>query len=161
MYILERLFLISSLTIIFISVWFIPKEKRAQASFIFFTTQFFTWIMGLTVVELNWLEYPVREFYKANGTSFSFEYFSLPVITIFFILYYPSNKPYIIRLIYNLSFSLSITVIEHFIEKYTLVIKYLSWKWYWTSISVLIVFHLVMFIYKWFFKLNGSKDSLD
>jgi len=150
----EKIFFLSSWTVIFISLWFIPKEKRANASVIFLITQLFTWIFGLSVVELGWLEYPVRELAKTNATSFSFEYFTLPVIAIFVVLYYPEHKPLKNRLFYVCSFSSVLTIIEFFVEKYTLIIDYRSWEWYWTWISVTLLFYLVLNIYRWFFKIK-------
>jgi hypothetical protein len=152
MHLVEKIFLITSWTLVFISVWFIPKEKAAHASVIFLITQLFTWICGLIVVESGWLEYPVRELAKANATSFSFEYFTLPVITIFVVLYYPRHKPVRIRLFYIGAISSVLTTTEYFVEKYTLILHYHTWRWYWTWISVTLLFYLVMYIYRWFFK---------
>ncbi len=154
MYLNEKIALVSAWIISAISIWFIPKEKRAQASFIFLMTQFFTWTIGLTVVELGLIQYPVRELSKANATSFSFEYFILPVIIIFFIIHYPDNKPLKAKILYYISFSSSITIVEYFIEKHTLIIKYHSWNWYWTWITITALFYIVMSLYKWFFKIK-------
>ncbi len=151
---IEKVFLISTWSIIFISIWFIPKEKRAQASVIFLITQLFTWILGLLVVEFGWLEYPVRELAKANATSFSFEYFTFPIITVFLVLHYPDHKPIKMKLFYIFAFSSGLTVFEYFVEKYTRIIDYHSWKLYWTWISVTILFYVVMRIYRWFFKIE-------
>ncbi|HEY9060238.1 MAG TPA: CBO0543 family protein [Pseudobacteroides sp.] len=139
----------------FISIWFIPKEKRAVASFVFLITQSLTWIAGLIVVEFNWIEYPVRELAKASSTSFSFEYFILPLLTVFFVLYYPDNKKLIRKIIHFATFSSALTLIEVLVEKFTLLITYHSWTWYWTWLSVPALFYLVMCIYRWFFKIKG------
>ncbi len=146
----EKIFLIVSWAIIFIAVWFIPGKKAARASVIFLITQLFTWVLGLVVVEYGWLEYPVRELSRANATSFSFEFFTLPVIAIFLILYYPAHKPVTKRVFYVLAFSSVLTLAEFFVEKYTQIIEYHSWTWYWTWISVTCVFYAVMVIYRWF-----------
>ncbi len=156
MYLIERILLAGIWLISFISIAFIPKGKAAQASFIFLMTQFFTWVSGLSVVEFGWLEYPVRELHKANATSFSFEYFILPVIVIFFILHYPQNKPIKIKILYYMTFSSAITLVEYFVERYTLLIQYHTWKWYWTWISLTILFHIILSIYRWFFKIKSS-----
>jgi hypothetical protein len=155
MYLIERIILVSIWVISFISIWFIPKEQAAKASFIFLITQFFTWINGIIVVQFGWLEYPVRVLYKANATSFLFEYFILPIIAIFFILKYPNKKQLKIKILYYLMFSSVISLIEYFVEKYTLLIKYNSWNWYWTLISVTILFYIIMCIYKWFYKIKS------
>lgn len=149
---IEQLMLTGFAIICFIVIWFIPKQMVSRASFIFLSTQFFTWILGLVVVEFGWIEYPVREFAKANATSFLFEFFILPIIAIFFILHYPSGKRLILRLLYFVSIISAFTLTEFFIEKYTQVIEYHSWTWYLTWISMSLVIYIVMVIYKWFFK---------
>ncbi len=153
-FLLEKVLLVGMWIICFLSIWFIPKDKLDKASFVFLITQFFTWISGLLVVQFGGLEYPVRELWKANATSFSFEYFVLPMILIFFVLYYPNHKPLKRKILYYIAFSSTLTIVEYLVEKYTFLIKYHSWDWYWSWISVTILFYIVMSIYKWFFKMG-------
>jgi hypothetical protein len=91
MYSIERLIIGSVWLICFIYIWFIPKHKYRQASFIFLFSQLLSWIFGLLVVEIGWIEYPVRELHKANATSFTFEFLVLPIMCVFFNLYYPEG----------------------------------------------------------------------
>lgn len=153
-HILERSLLTIEGIACLVSVCFISRKHAAKASFIFLLTQFFSWILGLVVVEFGWIEYPVRELAKANATSFLFEYFLLPIIAVFFVLYYPFSKPLKIKILYYAAIISSFTLIEYFVEKYTLIIKYNTWKWYWTFISETLVFYMVMVIYKWFYKIK-------
>lgn len=155
MFLAERILLGSIWVICFISIWFIPKEKIAKASFIFLVTQCLTWITGLIVVEFKWLEYPVRELTKANSTSFTFEYFILPLITVFFILHYPRDKALKGKIIYYTIFTSVLTLLEVCIEKYTLLITYNTWTWYWTWLTVPLTFYSANCVYKWFFKIKG------
>ncbi|MDF2591669.1 MAG: hypothetical protein K0S75_1135 [Clostridia bacterium] len=138
-----------------ISLWFIPKNKFREATFIFLFTQLPAWILGLAVVEADLIEYPVREFHKANGTNFSFEYFVLPFICIFFNLYYPNGKSHYKKLVYGISIIGIFTLVEYIAEKYTLILKYIHWEWYHTFLSMYIVIYLVRAVYKWFFKLKN------
>ncbi len=154
MFPIEKIILVSAWVISFISILFIPRKKITQASFIFISTQFFTWILGLFAVEFTSLDYPVRELSRANATSFLFEYFVLPIITIFFILNYPYSKPFKLRVLYYFLYSSAFTLIEYFLERYTWVIKYHSWRWYWTWISMSLVFYFEMIIYKWFYRIK-------
>jgi hypothetical protein len=154
MYILEKVLLTGAGIACFIAIWFIPRNQADKASFIFLITQFFTWILGIIAVEYAWLDYPVRELSKANSTSFLFEYFVLPIISIFFVLHYPYNKPLKSKILYFIAFSSTFTLIEIILEKYTMVIKYHTWKWYWTWINISLVFYMVMVIYKWFYKIK-------
>nr|WP_223192238.1 CBO0543 family protein [Paenibacillus sedimenti] len=60
--------------------FFIPRKtfRLAQVAILF--KQFLTWVIGLVVVELGWIEYPVREFASVNRSSFTFEYLAYPII---------------------------------------------------------------------------------
>lgn len=157
---IEKAILLAAGVACFIAVCFIPREKADKASFVFLLTQFFTWILGLVVVEFVWLDYPVRELAKANATSFIFEYLMLPIITIFFILHYPLSKSLISRVLYYIAFSSSFTVIEYFAERYTLIIEYHTWQWYWTWVSITLVFYIVMTIYRWFYKAEIPNEMI-
>lgn len=149
---IETILLTGAYIVSFAAVFFISRKKAAEASFIFMLTQFFSWVLGLVVVQFGWLEYPVHELAKANSTSFLFEYFLMPVLAIFFILHYPSGKPVYIRILYFASIISGFTLIEVIVEKYTMIIEYHAWTWYWTWISMSLVFYVVTTIYKWFFR---------
>jgi hypothetical protein len=138
-----------------VSLFFIPKQKRREASLIFLLTQFLSWIFGLLVVELGLIEYPVRELSKANATSFSFEFFVLPLLCIFFNLYFPESKTFHKKLLYYISFLLPFTIVEYFAEKYTLILKYIHWQWYTTFITMFILFYIVRSIYRWYFYMSS------
>lgn len=150
---LEPFLLVGASIICLASILFIPRKKAWEAVFIFLMAQFFSWLFGLVVVEYGWIEYPVRELAKANSTSFSFEYLLLPVFAAHFILRYPSAKALWIRLLYYAGTIALFTITEVLVERFTLIIKYHGWTWYWTSISMSLVFYFTMVIYKWFFRI--------
>lgn len=150
----EWFMIVSVWLICFISILFIPKQKYRQASFIFVFAQLPAWIFGLAVVEAGLIKYPVRVFSKANGTSFTFEYLALPFICIFFNLYFPENKGLYRKVIYYMSFLSFFTLLEYFVEKYTLILKYVHWNWYTTFTSMALFMYLVRLIYKWFYNLD-------
>jgi hypothetical protein len=160
MHLLERFLIYSVWFIGFVSLWFIPKHKYFEASFIFLFAQLQTWIFGLLVVEFGLIEYPVRELSKANSTSFTFEYFIMPIMCIFFILYFPDTKKIPSKMLFYIEFLLPFTIIEVIVERYTLILKYIQWHWYFTFISMLIVFYIVRVGYKWFFKINKPFSPL-
>ena len=81
-----------------VSLCFVPRQKALQAHFVFLFGGLPTWVLGLSVVQLNWIEYPSREFDTVNRTSFLFEYFVLPVICVLFNAFFPSGKPVWFRL---------------------------------------------------------------
>lgn len=159
MYFIERILFVSVWLVSFISIWFIPKSKYRQVSFIFIFSQLPAWIFGLLVVEAGLIEYPVREFHKANATSFTFEYIVLPLICIFFNLHFPEDKGVYRRIIYYAAFLVPFTLIEYFAERYTLILDYIHWEWYITLITMSIFIYFVRSVYKWFYNI-GKPFSL-
>lgn len=141
----------------FIAIAFIPKNKLKQASIIFTYQQCVTWFLGLLVVELHLLEYPVRELANVHETSFLFEFLVFPVISIFFCLYYPLISNAWRKFLYTSAFCTGITMLEVIFEKYTLLITYIKWEWYFTWFSVYSTLILSWFFYKWFFKITDNK----
>lgn len=154
MYLIEKFIFGIVWLISFISVWFIPKPKYRESSFIFLFTQLPAWIFGLLVVEFGLIEYPVRELYKSNATNFSFEYLVLPLICIFFNFYYPEGKGLYKKLVYYITILGVFTLLEFIVERNTLILKYIHWEWYTTFITMGLVIYFVRSVYKWFFKMS-------
>jgi hypothetical protein len=142
-----------------ISIWFIPKEKFREASFIYLIAQVPAWILGLSVVEAGLIIYPARLFSEVNGTSFTFEFFILPMVSIFFNLYYPAQKNKLAKAFYYIRILSAFTFAEYLTEKYTEILTYIHWHWYFTWLSMGLVIYIVRATYKWFFKL-GKPFSL-
>jgi hypothetical protein len=132
-------------------LFFIPKKKIRLSLVAFLFTQVITFLVGLVVVELGLLKYPVRCFASVNRTSFSYEYYALPVVCIAFNVWYPHTRSLLYRMGYYLGYSSVLTIGEVIIEKYTNLIKYIHWEWYFTWISVCITFILVRLFCIWFF----------
>ncbi|NMC57343.1 MAG: hypothetical protein GYA50_09005, partial [Eubacteriaceae bacterium] len=118
-----------------------------------------TWILGLTVVQLGLIEYPVRFFPYATRTSFTFEYFVYPSICVIFNLYYPNGKSRFRQFMHYFYFCTAITIIEVLIEKYTDIIKYLHWTWHVTWITLFITFFLSRKFYVWFFSKYNKENT--
>jgi hypothetical protein len=138
----------------FISFAFIPKNKIRQASIAFLFQQFVTWFLGLLVVELHLIEYPVRELSGVIKSSFVYEFLVYPTISAFYCIYYPLTSTRWKKFIYTSTFVTSITIPEIFFEKYTDLIHYIHWEWYVTWVSLYATLVLVWIFYKWYFKLD-------
>jgi hypothetical protein len=143
-------------------MWFIPiasyllfiprdKQRNAQISFIFM--QSVTWFLGLVIVDLGFIEYPIRFFSEVNKTSFSFEYLAYPVICAFFNIYYPESKGRSIKFVYYASTCFAITGLELIFENYTQLIKYINWTGYISWITLFISLYVSRLYYRWFFKI--------
>ncbi|MFC0470328.1 CBO0543 family protein [Halalkalibacter kiskunsagensis] len=100
---------------------------------------------------------------KSNKSSFTFEYFAFPVITVFFNLYYPKKNKFFIKFLYYFFYLSLLTGLEFIAVKYTKTIKYICWKWYWSTITMGISIFISRLYFKWFFineiKPNSSTSS--
>ena len=138
---------------------FIPKEKIREAWLVFLFKLSITWFIGLIVVELRLIEYPVEFFKYATKTSFSFEYFIFPAICAIFNLNYPIHKSKFRKFFHYFSFCTAMSFIEVLFEKYTNIIKYVHWTWYLTWITLFITFFISRKFYIWFFRLQDIKQD--
>ena len=133
---------------------FIDKSKIRKAYVAFTFKQILTWILGLTVVELGLLEYPVRLFPNANKTSFTFEYFVYPAICAIFNVNFPVGKSFLKKSIYYISYCTAITILEVIVERHTRILDYIHWSWYATWISLFLTFLATRKFFIWYFKLD-------
>ena len=150
------LILIEWIATIGLLIKFIPKNKFREANVAFFFKQLITWVLGLSVVQLKMIEYPVRLFPYACKTSFTFEYFVYPSLCAIFNVHYPKNKSNFAQFMYYSYYCTSMTIIEVVVEKHTNLLKYIHWTWYITWISLFITFHMTRKYYVWFFKLKRN-----
>ncbi len=144
----------SCIILLLLLLFYVPKNKVREAWVIFLFKQVMTWILGLVIVEYRLLSYPVRFFPYSTKTSFTFEYFAYPAICVFFNLYYPVQKNFFKIIIHYFTYSSAITLFEVILEKYTQIIKYTGWAWYWTWLSILITSYITRKYYKWFFRIE-------
>lgn len=150
----ERIIEIASwVVLIFLLLWLVPKDKIRDAHVIFFFKQLLTWILGLWVSEKKLIHYPVRFFSKATKSSFTFEFFAYPAICVFFNLYYPYSKNIEMQILHYILYTSGVTFFEAILQRYTNLIKYNKWKWYYTWLTILITFMLSNYYYRWFFNL--------
>jgi len=148
----DQWILISTYFITILAYLFLLFKRLFVAIMAFQFQQFLSWILGLWVVEKGWIEYPVREFQVASHTSFGFEFLIFPAITSYFVAFFPEKSRNWVKLGYYLAYTASITTTEVFIEKYTQLIKYIHWEWYWTFISIWLSLFLAHRFCLWFFK---------
>jgi len=137
----------------FLLFTFVPKDKTRQASVAFLFKQVMTWLFGLIVVEKKLISYPYRLFFKRTYKgSFSFEYFFYPVLCVLFNLYYPEKRNVLMKTLYHFIHASAITALEVLLLKYTKLIRYKKWNWYWSLITIWFTNFLSHQFYNWFFK---------
>ena len=133
---------------------FVPRKRIREAIVSFLFKQVITWLFGLLVVEKDLITYPNRLFFKKTiKSSFTFEYFVYPGLCALFNLYYPENKPKIIKVLYYSFHTSIITIFEIIAVKYTNLIKYNKWSWYWSFITIYMSYFLSRIFQRWFFRI--------
>lgn len=132
--------------------FFIPRDKLIEAQISFLFMQVLTWLFGAIVVENKLVEYPVRFLENAYHASFTFEYFVFPAVSALYNLHFPSKKGWFDKIMYMLAYPTAMTIVEVFLEKYTNLVKYVCWSWYWSFITLLITLVISYAYYKWIFK---------
>jgi len=136
---------------IFLLYFCVPRRKYREAQVSFLFMQALTWVSGILVSEFRLITYPVRFFDYASRTSFTFEYFAFPVLSVLFNLYFPKNASRKTKGIYILSFPSIMTIIEVLLEKYTDTIGYINWNWFFSWVTIFIALYISYLYYKWFF----------
>lgn len=136
-----------------ISLFFlIPKDKVRLALVAFLFKQVITWPIGLFVVDMGWIQYPIRLLQNANQTSFTYEYFFYPVICAYFNVYFPNGKGLVQRATYYIIFCSVLTLAELLALHYSNLVRYIHWNAYWTWITLFITFYVTRKFCLWFFK---------
>ncbi|MFC5734244.1 CBO0543 family protein [Cytobacillus gottheilii] len=139
---------------------FVPKNRIREAHVSFLFKQTITWLFGLLVVEKGLISYPYRLFFKkANKSSFTFEYFVYPALCSLFNLHYPEKRNKLYKFCYYTLYSASITVFEAIAIKYTNLIRYKKWSWYWSFITMWFTFYLSRLYHRWVFKLKQENEN--
>jgi hypothetical protein len=137
-------------------LFYLPKKKIRLAVVAFLFQQMITFLIGLVVVELGLLEYPVRLFASINRTSFTFEYYAFPVVCAAFNVWYPNHRSILIQSGYYAGFSSVLTIAEVMIDKYTDLITYVHWEWYISLISIFFALLIARLFCVWFFAKEGG-----
>jgi hypothetical protein len=134
-----------------VSFLFIPKNRMRRFILAHLFCQSLTWLSSLFHVQFDLLTFPFREFPNATDLLVTTEYFFYPTFCAFYIIFEPKGN-YLFRLIY-LSFWITVvTMIDLLVERYTNLIEYVHYSWYWTWMNFFILFALTNILYQWFFK---------
>ena len=133
-------------------VRYVPKRKIREAHVAFMFKQMMTWLFGLVVVENDNINYPYRTFFKKTlKSSFTFEYFAYPALCAIFNVHYPEKSSASIKFLYFLFHTSIITFFEVLILKYTKLIHYEKWSWYWTFTTIWLTYYISHIHNRWFF----------
>ncbi len=129
-------------------IFSLRKPPLKEWLLFFLLTGYFSSIIGVIVVEEGMLTYPVNLFNRHFDSSLTYEYVLFPVLGIY---YYQSTfrsgwGGYVGK---AAIYSAIITILEFFLEKYTDLIHYESWTWWYTFLSTLLLLVMIRVIVKY------------
>lgn len=131
-------------------VCFTQKRKR-KLLLAFLICQCLLWASSLVYTSLDLIAFPIREFPIATDLLVTTEYFFYPLLCGFYIIYEPKGS-FFFRVIY-LSICTSLLVsFDVILERYTNLIEYVQYGWYWIWISFFWLFAFTNYLYIWFFQ---------
>ena len=137
---------------------FIPRNRLRAFLFALLVCQAFLWVSTLIHAKYGLLSFPVREFPKATDVLFTTEYFFYP-LTLGWYTRFEHKESLMIRLCYMAIWVTVITGIDYLIEKYSDLIVYENYAWYWSWLDFYIIIFLSSLIYRWFFKDHGWSQA--
>jgi len=114
------------------------KPLTKEAILVFFMKAYFSTFIGVIVVEEKLLTYPVSFLSGYFDTSILFEYLLYPIVCTFY--YRTSHDSTFFGIVMQaVLYSTAITIIEVILEKYTDLIDYHTWTWYYTFVSIFLL----------------------
>ncbi|MDP4084424.1 MAG: CBO0543 family protein [Bacillota bacterium] len=120
----------------------LKRKPRKDWIIVFLLKTLISSFVGNVIAATKTLEFPVRLFPKAFKSSVLYDILLFPLLCLFY-----NQTTYKSKLIGIISqefmYSLPMTWIEIILEKKTNLIKYNSWKWYYTLFSLTGTFLLV------------------
>lgn len=69
----------------------VASVRWREMAFVFLCNQSYTWTMSLLLVESGHVSNPVREFARASGCNFTFNFILYPTVAVFYCLYAPKG----------------------------------------------------------------------
>lgn len=137
---------------------FVHKENIKTAFLAIIVYQTLTWPAGLLLTSLNLIEYPVRLFPKAISSSFLNGFILNPSIFCIYYIHYPIKSKSIWKSLYTLLIIGIPITIEFLNNKYTNLIKYKTWNWYYSFILLLVTYFIATKYINWFIKNTEKGD---
>ncbi|GGJ79247.1 hypothetical protein GGR02_002251 [Anoxybacillus voinovskiensis] len=145
---MDRLLLWALLIIgvVLLIVSFVRKRALIKDSLlVFLLKSYFSTFFGVVVVEKHMLDYPVRFFPNYFDTSILFEYLLFPVVCVYF--YQTTYHSRFWGIVWQcFLYAGAITIPEIFLEKYTDLIEYRTWTWWYSFFTIFFLSFFVRMI---------------
>jgi hypothetical protein len=132
-------------------ILFTPKNRYRRLLFAFLVCKTLMWISIIIHAKFHLISFPVRELPNATKVLITTGYFFYPLICGFYVIFEP-KRSLALRFLYLSMYITGLTIFEVILEKYTNLITYIHYAWYWTWINLFCTFAVSNIIYWWFFR---------
>jgi hypothetical protein len=157
--ILWSFFIIGLVLLFFILRKPLIKERKPiikDTILVFLMKAYFSTFIGIFVAKEKMIEYPVRFLSKYFETSIIFESFLYPIMCVYF--FQTTYHSRLLGIIVQCAlYTAALTIIEVFCEKYTNLIKYHTWTWMYSFITIFLLSLFVRMLMQWMNKMDQSK----
>ncbi|BDG43973.1 CBO0543 family protein [Saccharococcus caldoxylosilyticus] len=136
--------LIIGMALLFFSL---RKPLIKDTVLVFLLKAYFSSFFGVIVAEKKLVEYPVRFLGQYFDTSILFEYFLYPIMCVYF--YQTTYRSSLLGIIVQCAlYTSALTILEVLCEKYTNLIKYYTWTWEYSFITIFLLAFFVRMLMK-------------
>jgi hypothetical protein len=157
--ILWSFFIIGLILLFFILRKPIIKERKPiikDTILVFLLKSYFSTFIGVFVAKEKMIEYPVRFLSKYFDTSIIFESFLYPIMCVYFFQTTYHSK-FLGIVVQCALYTSALTIIEVLCEKYTNLIKYHTWTWMYSFVTIFLLSLFVRMLIQWMNKMDESK----
>ncbi|WP_338473226.1 CBO0543 family protein [Niallia sp. XMNu-256] len=137
-------------------LFYVPRNRFREANIISLLKQTITFLLEVLVVEKKLITYPFR---RTLTSSFTFEYLVYLALCVLFNLYYPEKRNFVVKFLYYFVHTWFITGFEMIALKYTNIIRYKKWTWYWSYITVWLTYYISRSYHKWYMRKEVTKNT--
>jgi hypothetical protein len=136
---MDRIILWALLIIGMVLLFFsLRKPLIKDTLLVFLLKAYFSTFFGVIIVKENLIEYPVRFLGQYFETSILFEYFLYPIDCVYF--YLTSYRSSLLGIIVQCAlYTSALTILEVLCVKYTNLIKYHTWTWMYSFITLFLL----------------------
>lgn len=134
----------------------VRRNGWRQAAILFSFAHLFTWPCSLLLVEMNRVEYPVREFVVATEANFTLNFVLYPCVSMIYSMLYPRSSALWVRIVFTALFVGAMTGIGFMLSQISELVEFPRYPWYARFGVFLLGSYLTRKHYEWFFCLRSG-----
>lgn len=127
------------------------RGKTRESLFLLLVAQSLGWPATIFLVFAGKIESPIRLFPKATDSNFILAYIFFPAVFVAYYWHYPRHKSRILQIVYTLAVAGGLTLLHVAVQKYTDLLKYISFSGYKFWLISVIIYYVSRIYSDWYF----------